>query len=157
MSGYMSHEMITPLKCIARLSDCIAKEQGESNLHYLRVIQSTVQLLVTSIKTNLGSTSLKAGQFFVKRGSYRFNKDVVIPVIEMLTVHADVASIKLEVKNTLIGDPIVSVDKLRVQQLLINLIQNAIKFSTKKRPVRVEIYKLFGTSDDQSYLISVIN
>lgn len=41
-------------------------------------------------------------------------REVIKPVIEMLSVHADVANVTLTVKNSIIDDPCVNVDKLRV-------------------------------------------
>jgi signal transduction histidine kinase len=47
---------------------------------------------------------------------------VVDPVIELLKVHAEVASVELQVRYEMQEDPFVSVDKTRTQQILLNLI-----------------------------------
>jgi hypothetical protein len=33
MSGYMSHEMITPLKCVAQLADKVAQDEALIDTH----------------------------------------------------------------------------------------------------------------------------
>lgn len=62
-------------------------------------------------------------------------------MIELLKVNADVAQVELKVAQYIEGDVFVKIDKLRTQQILINLIQNAIKYSLKFGHVHVMITK----------------
>jgi len=48
-------------------------------------------------------------------------------------------SIKIDFDHGKCDKKIVLVDKLRVQQILINLIQNAIKFSKAKKTITVRV------------------
>ena len=57
-------------------------------------------------------------------------------------MHADIASVVLEFDSELKFDHDVWVDRLRVQQILINLIQNAIKYSNKGLKVCVTVLRV---------------
>jgi hypothetical protein len=51
-SSYMSHEMVTPLKCVSQLVDKVktSKNIEPSNLRFLDVINSTIKLLLATTK-----------------------------------------------------------------------------------------------------------
>lgn len=72
---------------------------------------------------------MKANKFVIKPEKYALIEQVIQPVIELMKVHADIAKVIFEFRSFVQEDPHVQVDKLRTQQILINLIQNAIKFS----------------------------
>jgi light-regulated signal transduction histidine kinase (bacteriophytochrome) len=54
MSGYMSHEMLTPLKCMSLLTTKISESSGskldEECRHHLKVMSQTIEILLSSIK-----------------------------------------------------------------------------------------------------------
>jgi signal transduction histidine kinase len=61
MAGYMNHEMITPLQCVAQLVDRTL-DSGRIDFEiegYLNIINSTIKLLLTTIKHNLDVSMLK--------------------------------------------------------------------------------------------------
>jgi hypothetical protein len=55
MSSYMSHEMITPLKCLGELAIKVENSFSNSiaNTHYIQVIGQTTQLMLANIRNNL--------------------------------------------------------------------------------------------------------
>lgn len=52
-------------------------------------------------------------------------------------------------------DPYLMIDQLRVQQILINLLQNAIKFSKAKDKIMVEVIRKLNENQEYEFEISV--
>lgn len=57
--------------------------------------------------------------------------------------------LRLEVLYEYPTDPYVLIDELRVQQILINIIQNAIKFSGANDKIKIEVAR--DDSDESRY------
>lgn len=57
--------------------------------------------------------------------------EVIKPVLAIFQVQAEELCIKIQfqVEESVSNDPLVSIDKLRVQQIVTNLVQNSIKYS----------------------------
>jgi light-regulated signal transduction histidine kinase (bacteriophytochrome) len=61
MSSYLSHEMITPLRCVQKLTKKINKSTQKSETeHYSQVVDQTIHLLLSNIKNSLDSTLLNS-------------------------------------------------------------------------------------------------
>lgn len=70
---------------------------------------------------------------------HRIMGDVVQPTIDLFSVQAKQRKLSIILKSGGNKDKLVKIDKLRVQQILINLLQNAIKFSKAGDKITVEI------------------
>jgi F0F1-type ATP synthase delta subunit len=78
------------------------------------IINSTIELLLNSIKENIDHSLLRSKQFVVKKGRFLLIAEVIKPIIDLLHIHADMAHVKLEFNSELSEDPRAWVDKLRV-------------------------------------------
>jgi len=59
-------------------------------------------------------------------------RDVLIPVLNIFKIQIKKLDLKLVLTlNSYTKDPTILVDKIRVQQILSNLVQNAIKYTRK--------------------------
>jgi signal transduction histidine kinase len=71
--------------------------------------------------------------------------EVANPVIDLLSVNAEFSGVKVNFINIDRSDPYVSIDKTRTQQILINLVNNAIKFSPRNTTITVSLEEISKT------------
>ncbi|MCX7715617.1 MAG: hypothetical protein N2171_07805, partial [Clostridia bacterium] len=137
----MSHEIRTPMNPIIGLAYLLEKtELTSKQRNYVEHIRSSAQILLGIINDILDFSKIEAGKLEIETVDYNLglvlnnslSMFVRLAQEKGLNLHFDVAP---DVPMDLRGDP------LRIQQVLINLIGNAIKF-TEKGDVNVTIEKL---------------
>lgn len=128
----MSHEIRTPMNGVIAASDLALAETGLPSKirHYLEIINNSAYSLLGIINDILDFSKIEAGKLEIE--SVQFNLFRVLERISDAFVHAvaeknveflmDIAD---EIPYVLIGDP------LRIQQVLTNLVGNAVKFSRR--------------------------
>ena len=134
----MSHEIRTPMNAVIGLSHLALKhERDPKQLDYLQKIQSSTQSLLGIINDILDFSKIEAGKLVMESIAFQL-EDVLDNLANVLNTAIKEKGLELlfsctkEVPNALIGDP------LRLGQVLINLCNNALKF-TKEGKVRVAV------------------
>lgn len=134
----ISHEIRTPLNAITGYAKLLSKNlKIDSNNYYVnQVLQSTDNMMVI-ISDLLDFSKIEAGKMVLE--SLNFNPvKIITHAISTLKFKAESKNIQLEIHidpfipKTIIGDP------HRLSQILINLINNAIKFSNEGQIVTIE-------------------
>ncbi|MFT5423575.1 MAG: PAS domain S-box-containing protein, partial [Phycisphaerales bacterium] len=129
----MSHEIRTPMTAILGYADLLADEDGilsdpAQARQAVQIIKSNADYLLNVINDVLDTSKIEAGKMTVERivaDPVRIVKEVV----SMLGSKAADKGIELSVRyETPIPERIES-DPTRLRQILVNLIQNAIKFT----------------------------
>ncbi|MPR35918.1 response regulator [Salmonirosea aquatica] len=137
----MSHELRTPLNSILLLSRLLS-ENHESNLssdqiEYANVIQSSGKGLLTLIDEILDLSKIEAGKMQLEYTDVKM-QDVVNDLLSLFSPIAKDKGITFTA-TLLEGVPgTLETDRLRLDQILRNLISNALKF-TKKGSVSVTV------------------
>ncbi len=154
----MSHELRTPLNSILLLSRLLSENNehnlNEEQIESAKVIQSSGNGLLSLIDEILDLSKIEAGKMDVEYADISVNEIVD----DLRSIFAPVArEKKLELKFNVKGSvpAIFETDKMRLEQILKNLISNAIKFtSTGSVSVNIETD---GTDEQPSLLFKVID
>ncbi|MGL4518534.1 MAG: ATP-binding protein [Phocaeicola sp.] len=134
----MSHEIRTPLNSIVGFSDILVSELEnitEEQQQYVEIIQRNSDLLIKLINDILDISRLEADKM-----QFEFENVNVVTIAEnTVTALKQTLDAEVELRTTYSQDEIcLSTDTHRLQQILINLLNNAQKF-TKKGVIELSI------------------
>lgn len=146
----MSHEIRTPMNGVIGFTDLLGKTSlSEDQRDYVTTIHSSATNLLTIINDILDFSKIESGKLNIE--NIRFNLDDMMD--EVITMFAPMAYQKnLELiyqPSTSLPDYILG-DPSRIRQILINLINNAIKF-TQSGQVIIRIIQA-SNSDDRKQI-----
>lgn len=127
----MSHEIRTPMNAIVGMVRLLLeKDPREDQLRYLNAIKQSSDSLLVIINDILDLSKIEAGKIEIEHIDFSF-REMIQSVEEIMGIKADEKNLNFKIHiddsipDRLIGDP------TRVNQILINLIGNAVKFTDK--------------------------
>jgi PAS domain S-box-containing protein len=127
----MSHEIRTPMNSILGMADQLMETAlDDEQRRYLSTVISNGHALLALINGILDLAKVESGRISLEAVEFDL-KDVTEKVLETLAIRAHEKGLELmvrfapEIPELVLGDP------LRLSQILINLIGNAIKFTNK--------------------------
>lgn len=127
----MSHEIRTPLNAIIGFNDILSQtnltDEQRKNVGFIANASKTLSVLINDI---LDISKLESGKLDLEHEPFEVEK-VVRQVVQMHSSKAKAKGIKLLLSyDSQLPDVIIG-DEIRLSQILINLISNAIKFTEK--------------------------
>ncbi len=139
----MSHELRTPLNSILLLSRLLS-ENNEQNMsaeqiEFAKVIQSSGNGLLGLIDEILDLSKIEAGKMELEILDIPV-QEIVDSIRNLFAVVAKEKGIEFEIVVSKNAPLVIKTDKMRLEQVLKNLISNGIKF-TSKGSVVLNIYK----------------
>lgn len=138
--SHVSHELRTPLTCIHQyvtlLLDGIAGALAPEQSDHLKTVLKSVNQLHAMIRDLLEATRAEGGKMRVERRCVALN-ELVQQAVAMLRPAADEKKIRLEIALDQ-QLPLVHADPDRILEVLINLVDNAIKFTPAEGSVKVQ-------------------
>jgi len=144
----MSHEIRTPLNGIVPLIDIVMDtELNDFQRDYLNTAHTSATQMQKLIDDLLDYSKVEAGKLTIEVTGIKLNK-VVNEVLDSLTPSAERKG--LEVKLTIDDqiNPLLRGDPIRIRQVLMNIVSNAIKFSDHGRiSIEVKKVKNFATNE----------
>lgn len=148
----MSHEIRTPMNAIVGLSDIIMEESiGKKVYGYACDIKSSSRNLLALINDILDLSKVEAGKMNLVLSEYHL-KSLINEVLNMMDIVASqhglmlLSELDMELPCRYLGD------EGRIKQILINLLNNALKF-TKEGHVKISVAGMPGDIPDTERLI----
>ena len=129
----VSHEIRTPLTAILGFSELLSDHpyfQGAPDevQEHFAIIRQNGQFLMALIDDLLDLSRIEAGQLRIEPEPCAPER-IVADVVETLRAKAEAKHLRLEVALEEAIPPTIATDRWRLQQVLVNLVDNAIKFT----------------------------
>ena len=147
----MSHEIRTPMNAIIGLNDIIMEECADPQIYaHAKDVQSAAKNLLAIINDILDLSKVEAGKMELVYTDYHL-KTVVDEVVGMMDMAASKRGLILKYECDGALPCRYNGDEGRIKQILINILNNAIKF-TKEGYVRVYVTGQPGGEEDEERL-----
>lgn len=134
----MSHEIRTPMNAISGMAQLLSQKNFEKEeKEYIDTIQKSSESLLSIINEILDFSKIDSGKMEIVEEEYHFNS-LIHDVLSIIEFRMREKSVKLvididpHIPRVLIGD------ELRIRQILINLLNNAVNF-TYRGHIRLHI------------------
>jgi PAS domain S-box-containing protein len=148
----MSHEIRTPMNAIIGMSELLlaGKKLDDEQLHYVQNIHTSATFLMDIINDILDYSKIQAGKLSLIPGHYDFHLmiDNIDSMIRFLSANKDITFkmvMEGDIPKCLYGDDI------RLRQALLNILNNAVKFTDKGEVIFTisvtDAYIFFDISD----------
>ena len=142
----LSHELKTPIFAIQGYVDTLlngALDKPEVNKKFLHNASKNIERLVNLVDDLDEISKLEMGEQLLFKQNFII-QDVIKEVFELLSIRADEKQIKCSIKKGCEEPITVFADKEKIRQVLINIIDNAIKYGKQNGEVEGSVYKVDG-------------
>lgn len=140
----LSHELKTPIFAIQGYVDTLlngAIDNPEVNVKFLNNASKNIDRLVNLVDDLDEITKLESGEQQLYKQNFVI-QDLIKEVIESLSIKADEKKIKCVIKKGCEQPLTVYADKEKIRQVLINLIDNAVKYGKQNGLVEASAYNI---------------
>lgn len=134
----VSHDLRTPLACILAAATTVAKQDSQLSPQARSELMATIvdetERLNHLVANLLSMTKLESGALLLKRQPEDVS-ELVNAALAALASRGGTQRIKLDLPSTL---PMIEVDSLLIEQTLVNLLENALRYAPGDTPIEIE-------------------
>lgn len=151
----MSHEIRTPLNAIIGMTQLANRAESIQEAEYkLTEISKASMHLLDLVNDVLDMSKIESGKFVIEDNSFAL-EDAVEEVVHLMDERCKEKGITFSYDKTDAQEQCIRGDKLRLKQVLFNLLGNAVKFTDANGEVGLVISKLSETNDEVSFKFEV--
>lgn len=151
----MSHEIRTPMNAIVGMTT-LAKNKindQERVLEYLSKIDLSSKVLLNIINDVLDMSAIESDKMKLSYTPFNF-KEVILSITNLYYTQCKDKDIDFQVYSDVSQEVVVG-DSLRLNQILLNLLSNALKFTPAKGRITVKIFEKSKRDDKVFYQFEV--
>ncbi len=149
----LSHEFKTPIFAIQGYVDTLLNGALENNAVSRKFLENTarnVSRMVDLVSDLDEITKLESGEQLLYKQNFVM-QDLVREIFETLSMKADARNIKFSIKKGCEQPIEVFADKEKISQVLVNLVDNAIKYGKQNGTITASVYN----TDDIHVLVEI--
>lgn len=151
----MSHELRTPMNAVVGLSNILAmnKTLPVRETEMVKTLQVSAQSLMSLINDLLDISKIESNSVKVEQIPFTLS-EIINEVLSVLSVRAEEKNIAMDSDCAPVDETPVIGDPLRIRQILMNLVSNAIKFTEHGR-VSISLKAIREKEDAIDILLTV--
>ncbi len=147
----MSHDIRTPMNAIIGFTTLAMThiDDKERVQGYLEKISSSGNHLLSLINDVLDMSRIESGRMHLEETECNL-PDVMRELENMLTAEIQSRKLELHIDMENVSDERIICDRLRLNQILLNLLGNAVKFTTPGGTICVRVFEETGKNEDDA-------
>lgn len=147
----MSHEIRTPLNGIIGFTDLLMKTNlGRTQEKYMTTVNQSANSLLDIVNDILDFSKIEAGKLDLFVEEHEID-DILSQIIDLILYQSNQKKLHLELKIESDVPKFLWVDIVRLKQILVNLLANAVKF-TEKGSIKLEVSVIKKISDFETVI-----
>lgn len=151
----MSHEIRTPMHAIIGMTAIAKRTEDVPRMQYcLDKIDAASHQLLELINDVLDMSKIEANKLTLTENEFSFEQ-MLQNVLHVINVKIEEKNLELSVELLKMFERTVIADELRLSQVLINLLDNAAKFTPENGPIAVRIDYTAGAGDAATLHVEV--